>query len=205
VLIFSLVVITYLKTPKKLEENFSHFPIIRPANFPEDSVGTGYQVIEVGVYKILIINLMGRVFRHETLSEPFKALDTILNEHDLSTLHAVIVDFHAEATAEKKSLGHYADGRASLVVGTHTHVQTSDDYIMPKGTGYITDLGMVGIQHSSLGMDFENIVKNFLSDSTLPKIIHDHGHCIVNGIFAKIDVETRKTISIERIAEEVEV
>lgn len=198
------------KTTDDLQKLFSKHKLIRPANYPEDTPGPGYRLVEVGTTKILIINLMGRVFIQDKYPEtifqnPFKTLDDILMETKNLKPDIIVVDFHAEATSEKKSLGAYADGRVSLVFGTHTHVQTSDDYIMPEGTGYITDIGMVGVEHSSLGMEFDNIVKTFVSETKLPKVIPPHGICLINGISVKIDVGTKKTIQIEKIKEYQEV
>ena len=148
---------------------------------------------------------MGRVFFEENVNDPFNTLDNVLQEYQDSNLSAIIVDFHAEATSEKKSLGHYADGRVSLFYGTHTHVATADEEILPQETAYITDIGMAGLKYSSLGMDFENIIKNFMLQTDLPKELPDHGLCIINGIFAKIDIKSKKAIEIQRVVDEVEV
>jgi hypothetical protein len=193
------------KNPSNLEENFKHFPIIRPANTLSHTVGQGFAIIDAGAYRLAYINLIGQVYFADEAENPFHKLDALLLEIKAAHVHGVIVEFHAEATSEKKCLGHYGDGRVSLLYGTHTHVQTSDDEITADGTGYITDIGMCGLKDSSLGMDYENIIKNFLAGTNEPKVIPDHGHCIVNGIFAKIDVETAKTVHLERIRETVDV
>lgn len=198
------------KTTDDLQKLFAKHNLIRPANYPPETPGPGYKLLEIGTTKILIINLMGRVFIQEKYPDikfqnPFKVLDDLLMETKSLKPDVIIVDVHAEATSEKKSLGAYADGRVSLVFGTHTHIQTSDDYIMPEGTGYITDIGMVGIEHSSLGMNFDNIIKTFVSETKLPKTISTHGICLINGIFAKINTRTGKTENIEKIKEYQEV
>ncbi|OGF31532.1 metallophosphoesterase [Candidatus Falkowbacteria bacterium RIFOXYD2_FULL_35_9] len=192
---------------RDLNQIFKNNPVIRPANYPDDKPGKGYKIFDVGMVKVMIVNLQGQVFfpLDEQVDNPFLTLDKILKEEKAEKPKIIIVDFHAEATSEKKGFGAYADGRVSLVFGTHTHVQTSDNYIMPKGTGYISDIGMTGIKHSSLGMDFENVISNFVHETTLPKQISTNGNCIVNGIFAKIDVESGQALDIQRIAEEVEV
>jgi len=195
------------KNQKNLDKNFKEFPLIRPANYPQGTQGEGYKIIEVGVTKVAIINLIGEVFfAHEkAVTNPFTYFDKLYKEIKPEKPHIIIVDFHAEATSEKKGFGAYLDGRASLVLGTHTHIQTSDSYIMPKGTGYITDIGMVGIKHSSLGMDFDSIIYNFVHKTKERKSIPQHGNCIINGIFAKIDTDTHLTKTLESFAIETEI
>ncbi len=193
------------KNPVDLDVILKDYPVIRPANYPVGTEGRGQKLIEVNGVKILIINIIGEAFFRDDYANPFKTLDKIIKRQTKYKPQITILDFHAEATSEKKCIGEYADGRVSLVVGTHTHVQTADEQVLPKGTAYITDAGMVGLKHSSLGMDFKNILRNFLEDTAEPKLIPDHGHCIINGIFAKIYVDTGLAQSIERIAEEVTV
>ncbi len=134
-----------------------HLPIIRPANYPDDIVGRGYDVVDLGEKGIvLIINLQGSVGQHTNLiSCPFRKMDQILDE--TIDLHptATIVDLHADFTSEKKSLGFYLDGRISAFFGTHTHVPTADERILPKGTAYVTDAGMVGPENSVLWLKNE--------------------------------------------------
>ena len=125
--------------------------VIRPANFPPMNPGKGWRILQTALLKrLLVINLQGRVFMHKDYDCPFRIVDKILMETAHEHLDGVFVDFHAEATSEKVSLGHYLDGRVSMVVGTHTHVPTADARIMPKGTGYLTDVGMVGLKESIL-------------------------------------------------------
>jgi hypothetical protein len=193
------------KRPNDLDRLFNKFPLIRPANFGKKEIGEGYKIIEVGVYKILIINLIGQTFFEDKYDNPFTAFDKILAETKNEKPSIIIVDFHAEATSEKKSLGFYADGRAGLFFGTHTHVPTADEDILPNGCGYITDLGMCGIKNSSLGLDFENIIKAFVTETKQPRILREHGLCTINGIFAKINIANGKTIKIQRLREEIEI
>ncbi len=133
--------------------------VIRPANFPEGTVGKGVTVVEKNGKKIAVINLMGRIYM-DYMDCPFKAVDKILK-----TVQAdyYFVDFHAEATSEKISMGWHLDGRATAVFGTHTHVQTADGWVLPKGTGYITDLGMTGPIYSCLGVKKEITLERFIS------------------------------------------
>lgn len=133
--------------------------VIRPANFPEGTVGKGVTVIEKNGKKIAVINLMGRIYM-DYMDCPFRTVDKIL-ESVRADLY--FVDFHAEATSEKISMGWYLDGRVTAVFGTHTHVQTADGWVLPKGTGYITDLGMTGPMYSCLGVKKEITLERFLT------------------------------------------
>jgi len=126
-------------------------PLIRPANMSKDLPGQGYYILKLRTKKILVINLVGHVFMKEEYDNPFKKIDQILELED-DDFDAIIIDFHAEATAEKICLGWHLDGRVSAILGTHTHIPTADAKILPKGTAYITDVGMVGPNDSSLGV-----------------------------------------------------
>ena len=132
--------------------------IVRPANYPQGSPGKGVAFFEVLGRRLRVINLIGRVFLPAT-DCPFRTLDKILKEDEADW---TFVDFHAEATSEKIALGWYADGRVSALVGTHTHVQTADSRILPKGTAYMTDVGMTGPRDSVLGTDKDIIVNRFI-------------------------------------------
>lgn len=137
--------------------------IIRPANIPSDLPGRGFAIIEKKGEKILIINLLGRVFMKEQfdfglVGNPFNKLDEILKEVD-EAAKIKILDFHAEATSEKRGMGFYADGRLSAVLGTHTHVPTADAQVLPGGTGYLTDLGMIGAAQSIIGTKTDGALK----------------------------------------------
>lgn len=185
--------------------NENKLPIIRPANYPEGVAGDGYKIIEIGTKKILIINLLGRVFFRINPDCPFRALEKILKENEDKNLAAIIVDFHAEATSEKNSLGRYFDGQVNLVVGTHTHIQTADEQILPAGTAYITDAGSCAAKNSSLGVSLESVMNNFLYQTPQQHEVPEHGTCQVNGIFAIIKPETRLAEKIERIQLDIEV
>ena len=128
--------------------------LLRPHNYPDGTPGTGWFVAETAHGKVGILNIMGNVFMHPPLACPFTAADRVLAAKP-EDVKMVLVDLHAEVTSEKMGMGWYLDGRVSAVVGTHTHVPTADERILPQGTGYITDVGMTGCYHSVIGMDIE--------------------------------------------------
>ena len=171
--------------------------IIRPANFDEGCPGVGSMVLKArnGVL-VGIINIIGRVYMQPAES-PFaivkKEIEKIRNKTNI-----ILVDFHAEATSEKISMGYYLDGEVSAVFGTHTHVQTADEKILSSGTGYITDLGMTGPIHSVLGMDKSLIVNKFLNNMPV-KFEVATGEGEFSGCVFEIDENTGKTVGIERI------
>ena len=139
-------------------------PVLRPANYPKGTPGSGYKIIDLG--KVLLINLMGITSfggKNSFLDNPFVRIDEILEETKNENIDAKIVDFHAEATSEKYSMGFYLDGRVDAVLGTHTHVPTCDNMVLPKGTLYITDIGMCGAIDSSLGVKADITIKMFLT------------------------------------------
>jgi len=138
--------------------------ILRPANYPPETPGRGYNIYNINDtnFKVCVINLGGRVFSNINLDCPFRKADAILNSIESST-DIIIVDIHAEATSEKEAAGWYLDGRVSVVAGTHTHIQTSDDKILPGGTAYITDLGRCGAVNSILGVKKEEVLEKFIS------------------------------------------
>ncbi len=149
---------------RNTEEVLDRFPIIRPANYPEETPGFGYKIVETSSEKrVLIVNLMGRTFLNERLNDPFRRIDEILELTSSQKIDLKIVDFHAEATSEKLALGFYLDGRVDIVVGTHTHIPTSDTRILPRGTFYVSDLGMCGSIDSVLGVESKIIIDLFLT------------------------------------------
>ena len=170
-------------------------PIIRPLNFPPGVAGRGY----IKVKGALVVNLIGRIFIGPS-DCPFRAMDAMLSS--LSPLPKVIVvDFHAEATSEKIALGRYLDGRVSAVLGTHTHVGTTDSHILPGGTAYVTDIGMVGPMDSIIGDDVTNVLESFLKG--LPhRLSVGKGPCALDAILLDIDDSTGKALSIGRIRRE---
>ncbi|MFA5134809.1 MAG: TIGR00282 family metallophosphoesterase [Patescibacteria group bacterium] len=179
--------------------------LIRPANELEAKSGTGYRIVDAGIGKLLVINLIGRVFMEGKYASPFTAVDSILDAVDADQLAGTIVDFHAEATSEKNAFGWHVDGRVSAVLGTHTHIQTADERILPNGTAYISDIGMVGLRDSVIGIDKDVIVNNFLEKRRLPHDIPEHGVCTVGAVQLEIDPHTQKAVRITRISTEVTV
>ena len=169
--------------------------IIRPLNFPPTAPGRGYIVID----NVMVVNLIGRVFIGQS-DCPFRSMDSLL-----STIRplpkTIIVDFHAEATSEKVALGRYLDGRVSALVGTHTHIGTTDAHVLPKGTAYVTDIGMVGPVDSIIGDDVDNVLNSFLSG--LPhRLSVGKGRVAFDAMLLDIDDETGKAHTIQRIRRE---
>ncbi len=172
--------------------------IIRPANYPEGVVGKGYNIYQKDNKKIAVINLIGRVDIAVLSENPFLKAKSIV-EQISDKVDIIIVDFHAEATAEKIAMGYYLDGKITALFGTHTHVQTADEKILPNGTGYITDIGMTGPRNSVIGMNINASIKRF--ETTLPERYKiAEGECMFNGVIFDIDDKTNKVIKIERIA-----
>lgn len=169
--------------------------IIRPANYSKGLPGKGYTVVRKNRKNVAVINLIGRTDMGVLSDNPFTCVDDILKEIDADIK---IVDFHAEATAEKIAMGYYLDGRVSAIFGTHTHVQTADETVFPKGTGYITDIGMTGPKHSIIGMDVDAALKRFLT--SLPERYRiAQGECMLNAAVFEINNETNKTDRVYRI------
>ena len=171
--------------------------IIRPANYPEGVVGKGYNIYTCKGKKIAVMNLMGRVDINILTENPFleakKIIEKIQNEADM-----IFIDFHAEATAEKIALGYYLDGKVTAIFGTHTHVQTADEKILPNGTAYITDIGMTGPKYSVIGMNIQSSIKRF--ETALPERYKiAEGDCILNAVVFDIDEKTSKVKEIKRI------
>lgn len=179
------------------------YPVLRPANYPAGVPGRGWQIVEGNLMKrVLVINLMGRVFMPTPLIDcPFRTADRILEETKNEHLNAILIDFHAEVTSEKWALGHYLDGRVSMIYGTHTHVPTFDSRILANGTGFISDVGMTGPLDSIIGLEKKSIIRNFLTQ--LPEK-HEvaEGPTWLNAIVVTIDEKTRKTTNISQIKKE---
>ena len=171
--------------------------LLRPANYPKGVVGKGLGIYECNGKKIAVINLMGRVDINILTENPFiiakEMVEELKNKVDI-----IMIDFHAEATAEKIAMARYLDGKITALFGTHTHVQTGDEQILPKGTGYITDLGMTGPKNSVIGMDVNVSIKRF--ETTLPeKYKLAEGECILNAVIFEIDNQTNRVTEIRRI------
>ena len=170
--------------------------IIRPANFSHLAPGSGYSIININGYKILCINIMGTVYL-TSLNSPFETVDKIL-EREKGNYDFALLDIHAEATSEKLALGRYFDGRISVIFGTHTHVQTADETILPNGSAYITDLGMTGPTNGILGTKSEIIIDRFVKQTPHYFEVAD-GEVKAHGAIFEVDVDTKKVLEIKRI------
>lgn len=174
--------------------------VLRPYNFSRQAPGKGVGVVSAkNGTRVGVINLMGRVFMEPAVDLPFDAVESALLDLQ-GEAEIIVMDFHAETTAEKRAMGWNLDGRVQLLVGTHTHVQTADEEILPEGCGYITDLGMCGPYDSVIGMSKEPILKKFRT--TLPKkfevAVNDVRLC---GVICEIDVSKKRAVKIERVCE----
>lgn len=169
-------------------------PIVRPVNYSSSYPGRGAIVVESGLKRLLVINAIGTVFmKNVEWDNPFLAIDNILSKYtidpdegDKELVNGIFVDFHAETTAEKRSLGLYLDGRISGFVGTHTHVPTRDEQILPKGTAYITDVGFVGPMNSSIGLDVNLTIEQFLTNTAQKKEVSDDPLSEVGAVVVEI-------------------
>jgi metallophosphoesterase (TIGR00282 family) len=175
---------------------------IRPCNLPEETTpGKGWCTWTARDGTVVhVMNFMGRVFMGGAIDCPFRGIDRLLNEFAAKGPALTICDMHAEATSEKWAMGRHTDGRLSLVVGTHTHVQTSDAQILPGGTGYITDLGMSGATTGVIGMDAHVALRRFLSPTPAPYQIAE-GEGVLHGVIADIDKKSGKTVWISAVRE----
>ena len=170
--------------------------LLRPANYPPGTPGAGSIVIKAGPHKVAVLNLMGRVFLPQ-LDCPFRKADEELERLRAET-SIIVVDMHAEATSESQAMGWHLDGRVSVVVGTHRHVQTADERLLPKGTAYITDLGLTGPTDSVIGVEPELALARFLSG--MPNRFEPaKGPAMLQGVVIRIDPETGRGLSIERL------
>ncbi|MEM9318765.1 MAG: TIGR00282 family metallophosphoesterase [Pseudomonadota bacterium] len=166
--------------------------IIRPLNYAKGAPGAGARVYEVsGGKRILVAQALGQVFMKRAFADPFSAIDQVLSAHPLGgAVSATIVDMHCEATSEKMAMGHFCDGRASLVVGTHTHVPTADAIILPGGTGYLTDAGMCGDYNSVIGMEKAEPMRRFVTGMSKDRFQPASGPATLAGIVVETDDKT---------------
>ena len=169
--------------------------LVRPANYAPECPGRGWCLVTMPTFRFAVVNVQGRVFMNP-VDCPFKTMDRMLAEIPKDV--PVFVDFHAEATSEKITLGHYLDGRVTAVVGTHTHVQTSDALVLPKGTAYLTDLGMTGPYVSSIGRDLKPVTKKFVTGMPSRFEVAD-GPCVLEGAVVEFDPATKRALSIETV------
>jgi len=170
---------------------------IRPANFAPQCPGVGHVIVDTPKGRVCVINLLGRYGLDGNTDNPFPCIENLLRELE-GQADVFVVDFHAEATSEKRALGYYLDGRVSAVWGTHTHVQTSDAQVLPQGTGYITDLGMTGAVNSVLGIEIEQSVGKFLGDVPM-RYRSPRGESKLEGCIFEIDDNSGACLSAEAV------
>ncbi len=179
---------------EKYFEN-ENIPLIRPSNFHCSAPGRGYYILEKGGRRLGVINLMGRIYM-ESVENPFNEAEKIIAEMKSLGVKNILVDFHCEATSEKRVMGYFLDGRVSAVLGTHTHVQTSDSCILPRGTAYITDTGMTGVIDSVLGVEISCASRKVITGLPV-HFKNPDGPCKMECVVVETDNSTGKAVSIE--------
>jgi len=172
--------------------------LLRPANYPDGAPGRGWVEWQDGKgLRVLVVNLQGRVFMPANVDDPFRCVEVVLREHGAFS-PVIVIDMHAEATSEKNAMGWFLDGRVSVVYGTHTHIQTADERILPEGTAYITDLGMCGPMDSVIGIEKSVVIQGFLSQLPL-RFEVARENVVLQGIVLDVDGATGKARDIRRI------
>lgn len=177
--------------------------VLRPLNFAREAPGRGHRVFQdARGRKVLVLQALGQVFMKRPFDDPFSAVDAVLRAHPPGGLvQAAVVDFHAEATSEKMAMGHYCDGRASLVVGTHTHVPTADTQVLPRGTAYQSDAGMCGDYDSVIGMDKAEPMRRFLTGMGRERFTPAEGEATLSGVLVTTDDRTGLATGVEPVRE----
>ncbi|MBQ3135898.1 MAG: TIGR00282 family metallophosphoesterase [Clostridia bacterium] len=170
--------------------------VIRPCNLSPSAPGKGMAVIDMGKCSVAVINLLGNMYG-DSCDNAFRAAEKAVKEAREKT-NIILVDLHAEATSEKKAMGFYLDGKVSALFGTHTHVLTADERVLPGGTGYITDIGMCGVKDSVLGVDKDIVISKFLTGMPV-RFDGAKGSCMINGCIFTVDEKSGKCISAERV------
>lgn len=179
-----------------------HEPLVRPINLPLTTAGVGQKTFHVGQKKLLVVNFLGEfAMGMAGVENPFAALQHWWSNH--LEADTIFVDFHAEATSEKINAGWYLDGKVAAVLGTHTHVPTADARVLPRGTGYITDVGMVGLKDSSLGVDKDLTLQRFLTGQKAPNEIPEHGLVTLNAVLLELD--NNRCVAIQPIIRDINV
>lgn len=176
-------------------------PIIRPANYGADAPGEGYAILQSGKHETLLINLIGRSFMPRHYDCPFREAKKILDSFTEKKFSAIIIDIHAETTAEKIALRHFLDGRISALLGTHTHVPTADSFVSTKGTAYITDVGMCGDADGVIGVTPEPVIAAFLTQTKIGHELRQEGRAQCNAVKLSIDPSTGHCLDITLIQE----
>ena len=187
---------------KDMLQFIEHEPrVIRPLNFSRASPGKGARLFTANSgRKVLVAQALGQVFMKRPFDDPFSAIEPVFKNHPLGgQADAIIVDFHCEATSEKMAMGHWCDGRASLMVGTHTHVPTSDAMIMQKGMGYLTDAGMCGDYNSVIGMEKSEPLRRFITGMPKERFTPAAGDATLSGVYIETDDRTGKATRIEMV------
>lgn len=172
--------------------------VLRPINFAKGAPGKGARVFEApGGRKVLVAQVLGQVFMKRPFDDPFSAVEPVLKTHPRGGMvQAAIIDMHCEATSEKMAMGHWCDGRASLVVGTHTHVPTADAMVLPRGTGYLSDAGMCGDYNSIIGMDKEEPMRRFVTGMSKGRFTPASGAPTLSGVYVETDDATGAAIRV---------
>ncbi|MCK5632625.1 TIGR00282 family metallophosphoesterase [bacterium] len=172
--------------------------LLRPANYPTGCPGVGFTTFSCKGREVAVINVQGRTFMRDDVECPFKKTESILSIVKKKT-KLIFVDFHAEASSEKMGLAYFLDGKVSAVFGTHSHVQTADERILPGGTGYITDAGMAGSLNSMIGMTKAPILKRFLTQMPVKFVVDLAPPFVMTGVYVDVDLDTGKTTNIQRV------
>ena len=175
--------------------------ILRPINFAKSAPGHGARLFDApGGRKVLVAQVLGQVFMKRPFDDPFSATDAVLRAHPLGGLaNAILVDVHCEATSEKMAMGHFCDGRASVVVGTHTHVPTADAMILTKGTAYQSDAGMCGDYNSVIGMDTAEPMRRFITGMSKGRFVPAEGEATLSGLFVETDDRTGRAVRVAMV------
>lgn len=188
---------------KEIFNFISKYPaLLRPINYPPSTPGNGLILLDIGEYKVGVINAMGRIFM-EPLDCPFRNVEKEVERLKEEGVKIILIDFHAEATSEKQVFGWYFDGKVSAVWGTHTHIQTADERILPQGTAYITDIGMCGAQNSVIGMKIEDSYRRVIQHLPVRFSPEEKSPLILEGILIDIIADTGKALMISRIKETI--
>jgi metallophosphoesterase (TIGR00282 family) len=181
--------------------------VTRPANYPEGTPGRQYKFVQTSKGKVLVVSLLGAIVGKDAdkpTDNPLHTIDAILEETKDQATVATVVNFHGDFSSEKVIMGHYLDGRVSLVVGDHWHVPTADAMLLPQGTAYITDVGMCGILYSSLGVTFDSVIPRWRDGKVTPNQIETNGTLQLNGVIADIDEATGLARSITQVRQTIE-
>ncbi|MBI5045561.1 MAG: YmdB family metallophosphoesterase [Candidatus Niyogibacteria bacterium] len=174
-------------------------PIMRPLNAPASWPGRGFVTKKIGnETNVTVVNLIGQHGMREHFDSPFEAIETFLQKDDVKQ-NIIIVDMHAETTSEKKAMGYFLDGKTSVVLGTHTHVPTADEQILPQGTGFISDAGMIGAHNSIIGVKIKEALERLATNLPAKFEVEEAGPVEINAVLVDIDKSTKKTVGINRL------